>query len=295
MTTAGWIIVVILVVPMLAVLAWMVISSSLVRVPSGSLGLLMVRGRATDTALRPGPHFVPALRRKMLEVYPSVQLSFRAGAPPSGAADTELDRTGPGLPVTLGDRTTAIVGYTVRFRLVPSRLREVHENLGPQGIFGFVRDETAVAVTRALRDSDMAVEDLVGSALERCQQDLRAAVAAALAENGLELTGFRLGTPDLGRTGEVIQATLRARQELERERAEAATRLARAVNDADLDARLSGTATAAWRYRETDLWSELVQRTEALQVALRAVGPGETGGAERNRPGPEQDPTTGLP
>ncbi len=295
MTTAGWIIVVILVIPVLAVLAWMVISSSLVRVPSGCLGLLMVRGRATDTALTPGPHFVPALRRKMLEVYPSVQLSFRAGAPTSGAADTELDRTGPGLPVTLGDRTTAVVGYTVRFRLVPARLREVHENLGPHGVFGFVRDETAVAVTRALRDSEVAVEDLVGSALERCQQDLRAAVAAALAENGLELTGFRLGTPDLGRTGEVIQATLRARQELERERAEAATRLARAVNDAELDARLSGTATAAWRYRETDLWSELVQRTEALQVALRAVGPGESVGPEQNRPPPEQDPTTGLP
>lgn len=291
MTTAGWIIVVILAVPVLAVLAWMLISSSLVRVPSGSLGLLLVRGRATDTALTPGPHIVPALRRKMVEVYPSVQLSYRAGATPS-EADTDLDRTGPGLPVTLGDRTTAVVSYTVRFRLVPVRLREVHENLGPQGLFGFVRDETAVAVTRALRDSEVAVEDLVGSALERCQQDLRAAVAAALAENGLELTGFRLGTPDLGRTGEVIQATLRARQELERERAEAATRLARAVNDAELDARLPPAAAGAWRYRETDLWSELVQRTEALQVALRAVGPGETGGTERARPGPEQDPTT---
>jgi hypothetical protein len=32
----------------------------------------------------------------------------------------------------------------------------------------------------------------------------------------------------------------------------------------------------AWRYRETDLWRELVLRTEALQVALRA-GPGAAG------------------
>jgi hypothetical protein len=110
-----------------------------------------------------------------------------------------------------------------------------------------------------------------------------------LAENGIELTGFRLGTPDLGRTGEVIQATLRARLELERERAEAATRLARAVNDAELDARLPAATVGAWRYRETDLWAELVQRTEALQVALRAVGPGETNGSQRV--GQEPPPT----
>lgn len=292
MTTAGWIIVVILLVPMLAVLAWMVISSSLVRVPSGSLGLLMVRGRATDTALSPGPHFVPALRRKMLVVYPSVQLSYRAGASVP-EPDTELDRGGQALSVTLGDRTTASVGYTVRFRLLPARLRQVHENFGPNGVFGFVRDETAAAVTRTLRHTEVEVDDLVGSALGRCQEELRGAVAAALAENGIELTRFRLETPDLGRTGEVIQATLRARLELDRERAEAATRLARAVNDADLDARLPAATAGAWRYRETDLWSELVQRTEALQVALRAVGPGDVSGAERA--GREHPPSAGQP
>jgi regulator of protease activity HflC (stomatin/prohibitin superfamily) len=287
-TTAGWVIVIILIIPMLAVLAWMVISSSLVRVPSGSLGLLLVRGRATDTALTPGPHFVPALRRKMLVVYPAVQLSFRAGDS-TPEPDTELDRTGPGLSVTLGDRTNAMVGYTVRFRLLPARLREVHENFGPDGVFGFVRDETAATITRTLRDAEVEIDDLVGSALERCQEDLKVAVAAGLAGNGIELTGFRLGTPDLGRTGEVIQATLRARLELERERAEAATRLARAVNDAELDARLPAATVGAWRYRETDLWAELVQRTEALQVALRAVGPGETNGSQRV--GQEPPPT----
>ena len=109
------------------------------------------------------------------------------------------------------------------------------------------------------------------------EEDLEVAVAAALAQNGIELTGFHLGTPDLGRTGEVIQATLRARLELERERAEAATRLARAVNDAELDARLPAATVGAWRYRETDLWGELIQRTQALQVAARPPGPGEVG------------------
>jgi len=46
-----------------------------------------------------------------------------------------------------------------------------------------------------------------------------------------------------------------------------------AFNDADLQQHLTDSNDAAWRYRETDLWRELVQRTGALSVALRA-GPG---------------------
>jgi hypothetical protein len=69
---------------------------------------------------------------------------------------------------------------------------------------------------------------------------------------------------------------VRAHYELEREQAEAATRMARALNDAKLQDQMTSPSDDAWRYRETDLWRELVQRTEALQVALRA-GPGATG------------------
>jgi hypothetical protein len=69
---------------------------------------------------------------------------------------------------------------------------------------------------------------------------------------------------------------VRAHYELEREQAEAATRMARALNDAKLQDQISSPSDDAWRYRETDLWRELVLRTEALQVALRA-GPGAPG------------------
>ena len=290
MTTAGWVVLVVLLIPIIAVLAWMVIGSSLIRVPTGSLGLLTIKGRATDTALPPGAHFVPALRRKMLEIYPAVEMTYRADA--GTAPDSALERTGGPLQVSLGDRTTATIGYTVRFRLLRHRLREVHERFGPAGLFGIVRDQSATAITATLRESDVAVDDLFGSALETCQQHLRAAVSDALERDGIEVTGFLLGTPDLGRAGEVIQATLRARLDLEREQAEAATRLARAVNDADLDARTSATVGAAWRYRETDLLSDLAQRTDALHVALRTVGPGEPGlRAERTTEIDPQPPT----
>lgn len=74
----------------------------------------------------------------------------------------------------------------------------------------------------------------------------------------------KLSTVDLGRTGEVIGATVRAKYELDREKAEAATRLARALNDAELQEKLTGRSEAGWRYRKTDLWRD---RAKPLRVA----------------------------
>ena len=295
MGTVAWVIVLLVAIPMLGLLLWMAVGASLVRVPSGSLGLLMVKGRATDTALTPGPHFVPALRRKMVEIYPSVELSYRAGGP-SAVASGELERAGPPLEVTLGDRTRATVLFTVRFRLMPQKLRLVHERFGPAGVFGIVRDASSAAVAAALRDPGVGVDDMFGAPLEICQKAVGDAVAETLAGHGIELSAFLMAPAELGRTGEIIQATLRARHELEREQAEAPTRLARAANDADLQQSLTRrhhltlSSEDAWRYRETDLWGELVQRTQALQVAVRPAGPGVVGISTSDRAEPE--PTT---
>ncbi len=297
MSTVAWIIVLVVAIPMIAVLAWLVVAASFVRVPSGSLGLLMVKGRATDTALLPGPHFVPALRRKMVEIYPAVELTYRAGGPAAADGDA-LERSGPPLEVTLGDRTRATVPYTVRFILVPDKLRHVHVRFGPAGVFGIVRDTSSAAVSAALRDPAIGIDDMFGAQLEVCQKSVGAAVADALDAHGIELSAFLLGAAEFGRTGEVIQATLRARHELEREQAEAPTRLARAANDAGLQQNLTLSNEDAWRYRETDLWGELIQRTHALQVAMRPPAPGVVGISTSDGavPGPtEPAPTEPAP
>jgi regulator of protease activity HflC (stomatin/prohibitin superfamily) len=291
MSTLAWLILLIFLLSALGLLAWAVLANSLVRVPSGSLGLLMTKGRATEQTLLPGPHFVFALRRRMVEEYPSVELAYRA----DGSSDTDdgslgratveeapgpdrftrLERTGPSLRVTLGDRTEATVAMTVRFQLVPERLREVHERFGPKGVFGVVRDQSARAVRGTLCDTGFDIEQFFGAKRTACEERLADAVREALQAEGIKMTGFVLGAVDLGKTGDVIQATVRARYELERERAEAETRAVRALNDANLEERLGAPSDAAWRYRETDLWRDLVERTGALQVALRA-GPGPT-------------------
>ena len=245
MSLVAWIILLVLVIPMLGILIWVIITESLVRVPSGSLGLLMVKGRATDTTLLPGSHFVPALRRRMVEEYPSVELAYRAGAqdddrqrpspvgPLEGSGpqqrSRDLERSGPPLQVTLGDRTTATISLTVRFQLIPEELRLVHEQFGPRGFYGIVRDECTRTVNLTLGDPAIGIDSLFGPARQDCEERLTTALAEALLRHGIRLTALMLGTVDLGRTGEVIQATARARLELDREKAEAATRLARAL------------------------------------------------------------------
>lgn len=293
MSTIAWIILLVLVIPMIGILVFVIIMASLVRIPSGTLGLVMVKGRATDRALLPGAHFLPAIRRRMVEEYPSIELAYRAGIPDetqetrpdtlrpferSGPAFRfkHLDQAGPPLTLTLGDRTTATVSMTIRFQLIPEQLRTVHERYGPNGIFGIVRDEASRAVMNTLADPEIGIDNLFGSAREATEDTLATAVGQALEGDGIRVTKFVLGAVDLGQTGDVIQATVRARHELEREQAEAATRVARALNDAELEEKLTSPGDAAWRYRETDLWRDLVQRSGNLSVALRA-GPGGTG------------------
>ena len=103
--SVGWIIFLVLAIPLVGVIVWVALDESFVRIEPGQLGLLLVRGRATDTVLEPGPHWVPALRRRLVQTYPSLELSFTAGADGRSEDDTDpLARFAPALQVNLGDR-----------------------------------------------------------------------------------------------------------------------------------------------------------------------------------------------
>ena len=291
----GWIIFLAIAIPLLAVVGWVVFDDSFVRIEPGQLGLLLIHGRATDRALDPGPHWVPALRRRMVQIYPSLELTFRAGDPAATVA-SDLERAGPAPLVTLGDRLTAVVSYAVRFRLDREMLREVHNRFGPDGLWATVRDETARTVRTSLADPSLGLDDLFGNARAGLEERLGNDVSTALAALGFVVTMFSLGDLDLGRTGEVIQATARARHELEREEAEAAMRTARAKIDADLAPYLGSPATdAAIRYREVDSWQELARATGYVHQAMGRAGvpespPPPPAGAPSAEPPPEEAP-----
>ena len=116
----------------------------------------------------------------------------------------------------------------------PEQLRTIHNRFGPDGLWAAVRDESSRTIRAHLGQPELGIDDLFGPARQSLETDLGAAVAEALMAAGFEMTLFGLGDLDLGRTGEVIQATVRARHDLEREEAEAGARLARARIDAEL-------------------------------------------------------------
>jgi regulator of protease activity HflC (stomatin/prohibitin superfamily) len=257
----GLIVFLVVALPLIGFLVFLLLEKSFVRVEPGQLGLVLVRGKPTDKALAPGPHFVPSFRRMMVQAYPSNELSYRAGDEAVDLiTDSELEHVGPPLRVSLGDRAVVDVGYTVRFRLRPDTLRSVHERFSPDGLWSAVRDTSSRVLRARLGDPAVGVDDLFGTARSDLEGRLGDFLRDALDAEGFELKMFALGDLDLGRTGEVIQATVRARHELEREEAESATRVARARIDAELQPYLGGAATdAALRYREVEVWRDLVQ------------------------------------
>jgi regulator of protease activity HflC (stomatin/prohibitin superfamily) len=271
MNTIGWIILVILVVPAIGIFLWVLLSESFIRIPSGGLGLLLVRGRPTERTFGPGVHFVPAIRRRMVVVYPSVELTYRAGGEAEPVDQPGLDTWGPAVEVFLGDRARVLISYSVRFQLIPESLRTVHVRFGPGGLSGIVRDETAALVIRELGGDEVSVDDLFGPAREQLQARVAEQLTDRLHEDGFELVSFRIRSIDLGRTGDAIQSAARARHEQAAENATAATRAAQLANDQELAEQAPDDDDAPWRYRETELWRELVQRRETLNVTLTGV------------------------
>ncbi len=255
----AWIVFLVIAIPLVGALLFMAFDESFVRIEPGTIGLMLVRGRATDKALLPGPHWVPALRRMDVQTYPSVELAYRAGDVITDPGSGDLERSGPKIRVMLGDRSAVGVSYTLRFRLDPDQLKSVHERFGPIGLWAAVQDQSNKTIRARLRKPGTELADLIGPAGEALQASVGDAVREALAEDGFEMTQFALGDLDLGRAGDVIQSTARAHFELEREEAEAATRAARARIDSELQTHLVGDhIDAVLRYREIDAWRELI-------------------------------------
>jgi regulator of protease activity HflC (stomatin/prohibitin superfamily) len=276
MSFAAKLVLFIAIAPILVGFVWALFRQSSVTIPHNQIGVLVKAGRPTDRVLLPGVHWVPALRRRSAVAYPSVELSYRAGDPLSPATTSEA--AGPPLVAVLGDRAEAELGFTVRFRIDQIRLAAVHDRFGPDGIWPAVRDSSAQAVKAALSDPSVTVDSLFGGARTELEARIGSAVRAVLDSNALILTAFSLGKVDLGQAGDLIQAVVRARLELERENAETETRIARARHDSELAPYAGRIGEAALRYRQTDVWRDLLVRSEGVSIAVPGA-PGATLGA----------------
>ena len=118
---------------------WQVLQAAMVRVDSGTVGLLIVRGVATERVLGPGLHFVMPYRKQMIQGYPLREMTYLTLA--GGEADS-TDYADEPLHARLGDRAPALVSYTLRFRIRPDGLPTIHERVGLEGIKRLIRDES---------------------------------------------------------------------------------------------------------------------------------------------------------
>lgn len=276
----GIVVFLVVLVVVIALLVAILVSAGYKRVESGDLGLVLVRGRPTKRTLTPGVHIVRPLGRELIVTYPANEISFRATSAAT-APDTELDLADAPVQVVLGDRTLGTVGYTLRFRLDPERLGDVHTNVGAGGIKPLVRDVSARAVGEALRDDGITAADLFGSRRSALESRIESHLREVLAGQGLLVEMFSLREIDLGRLGQVIQEAVTAGAELEREAALAEVRALRAGNEAALDDVLRDASPALLRYlqidasrRFTDKWDG---RTTTLpERAADAAGPPPT-------------------
>lgn len=245
------------VVPLVLFGAWQLVKEGLVRVPSGTVGILIVRGKATSRVLTPGAEWVWPFRQQFIQGYPLRDLTYLAAD--DGAVES-TDYADPPARARLGDRAPATLRYTVRFRIRPDGLLDIHERLGADGIKRLVRDETRRVAVAVCAEPRFGVDHSYGAGYAELEAALSAATAEALSAHGFEQVSYHLLDVDLGPIGEVMQATVRAKAELELERAAAAVRALRAEHDAATASLLGELTDEVLRYRRIELGREALQR-----------------------------------
>lgn len=265
-----WIWVLVVAVPLLLIAIWIVLIETSVMVPPGTVALLLRRGKATGRALEPGRRFVRPWRPVMVEVYPSRELALVAGGPVAG--DPRVDFADEPVRVHLGDRAAARISYTLRCQLDRDKLRDVHNRFGPEGVWSAIRDTTRSCIVSEIGDRNLSVDDAFGERFAALEDRLTEALASELAEVGFELTAFGLREIDLGDTGAVIQATVRARAELDRERAFADVRRLRIENDVAMRELLANVDDdLLLRYRQLEAWRDVLQHWDGITPIPAAI------------------------
>jgi len=256
--TATWILVLIL-APTVLFIVWLVLLETSVKIDPGTIGLALLRGKSTGRTLTPGRHFIRPWRKVMIQTYPSRELALVAGGVQQ--ANPDVDYLDTPVSVLLSDHAAAEVSYTVRCQLVRDKVDDIHESYGPEGIWSVLRDVSRRTVIIEAAGSGTTIGNVLGDGYGELERRVAAALTDALAEVGFELKLFSLRNVDLGVTGEIVQDTIRAGAELEREQAYAAVRRARVDNDSALLAEVDGLDhELVLRYRQVDAWRDLIER-----------------------------------
>jgi regulator of protease activity HflC (stomatin/prohibitin superfamily) len=269
MNATSIIILLVVVIPLVVFGVWQFLQLALVRINSGTVGLLIVRGKVSNRVLEPGVHFVWPFRQSSIQGYPLRELTYLTS---DGAVD-ETDFADPPLRTSLGDRSPVTANYTIRFRIKPDGLLGIHDRVGPDGIKPLVRDLSRQIIIDVLAAEQYGVDDAYGARFAALEDALHDRLRAELLTEGFDVTLFNLRDMDLGPVGDVVTRTVCARMELELERVAAQVRLLRAEHEAASAEVLAPQLTDdLLRYRRIEVLREALQRWDGhITVAESAM------------------------
>ena len=271
MSTIAIVVLVLLVIPVICFVAWQILDEARVRIDSGTIGLVIARGAATERALEPGVHYIWPYRQQLVQRYPLRELTYLTVN--DDETQEPSDFTDHPLHLHLGDRTAATVRYTIRFRVRPDDLRAIHERVGPDGIKSAVRDRSRQVLIDTFVEPDLDYLDAFAERRTALQARAGTALEAALLGDGFDVTLFSLRDVDLGEVGEMLQDAVRRQAELDREAAAAAVRRARVRSDADANAEIvAGLTDEVLRYRQIELGRETVEKWDGHGPLPGSVG-----------------------
>ena len=252
------------------VVAALLLFETAITVDPGTIALVLNRGKATGRALTPGRHFIQPWRKVVVQIYPSRELSLVAGG--RGIGDPRVEYVDDPLRLHLGDKAFAQVSYTLRCQLDTGRLKDVHNQFGPEGVWVALRDVTRSALLAEVGNAKLSIDDVYGDGFTALEQRLTKALGIALGKVGFNLMMFNLREINLGEIGEVIQAVARADVELEREQAFAKVRKVRLENDAAIAPLLDGVdGDVLLRYRQIEMWRDILHRWNGEQLIPAAL------------------------
>jgi len=246
----------------LAGVAWALLQDAFVRVQPGQVGVVLRRGKPAKRGLLPGVHFSLRFGREIV-TYPSVEITYLAVAEPelSRTPETDITLLDPPFRLVLGDRTLASLEYTARVMIDTETIAELHNRFGTRGIKGIIRDESRRVLLELLGKSDVSAASVIGSSRETAEAKASEALKASLAPLGFTLPMFSLRVADLAERGKVIQDTLRAAEELERERARGEIRALRAKQEVGVQSALASSLTPeAIEYLRIQATREFIER-----------------------------------
>lgn len=259
-----------IILPVGVILLWVLLQDAFVRIESGQTGLVITRGKPADHGLMPGTHF--ALRfARVIEIYPAVEMTYLTAASATDvmARPDDITFMDAPMPVTLGDRASATIQYTVRFKVTSEGLPVIHTRFGAQGFGAAIRDESRRVIIAALAEDSVGVADAFGPAKTALEERIAERLSARITECGFAMAMFNLRDVNLGETGAVVQATLRAGEQLALEQASGPVRTARAQNEAEVAAKVADTLSdPALEYLRLQIMRELIQRWDGKIMAL---------------------------